>query len=936
MIHRHLAHIAIILVLTILCTQGIFSAHYPMSLHLDQGVTRQYNALRAAALQEGEVQVLVKLNVPFHPEPELSHMQALEQRTTLARTQEQLLDRLTTSGTMVVNHRYRYVPGMAMTVDSATLEKLIQAPEVESISEDTYVRLQLAESIPHIGADVAHRAGYTGQGWTIALLDSGIDTTHPWLQGKLVSEACYSTSSGATQLYQSTCPNGQTEQVGVGAGAHCTAASDCAHGTHMAGIAAGNTTDANTGGVAPDATLISIQVTTLVDSTIACGAFNNPCLVVFSSNIIAGLERVYELRNDFDIAAVNLSLGGTTTSSDTCDSENLLYTQAVDNVVDAGIAVVAASGNQGSSKSMSSPACISSAISVGATDDNDVVQDFSNSSSSLDLLAPGTDITSSIPGDTLATFSGTSMATPFVSGSFAVLRQKRPADSVEAILTVLKNTGVEVRDSRNDIVTPRIQLDAALDRFGSPDLVLEKTASRQQVAPEELLTYTLTATNTGTGNASGVVLSDPLPAGTTFVTASDNGMMTDGVVRWSGLTIPSNNGNIIRTFTVVVNPIVSDTLSANATGTTETSATLSALELTNTATAQAEGKIFTSNTLQTPLVIDISTIQPALVVEKTADFSTTQVGETLTYTYQITNTGNVTLTDVTALDDKLGTVPLPVTSLAPGEMAQGQLSYTVSQDDGPGPLENTVTVQGTSPIGSQVSATDTVSVNIQALPFVVAKTADVDMAEVGQEITYTYYITNTGNIELTIVSASDDKLGAVPLNTTTLAPGQRTVGVLAYRVRESDVPGPLENTVTVVASSSLDPQMTGVAHKNVPLQAITFPISTITGSPLIQPVDGTVVTTSYPFFDWTDAISANPISYVLTIQGSNTFPQQPFSRTIVVHESQYKMNEALPNGTYTWSVQVQDSADNVTETAAAETFIVQAPLYNIYIPLVRY
>jgi hypothetical protein len=101
-------------------------------------------------------------------------------------------------------------------------------------------------------------------------------------------------------------------------------------------------------------------------------------------------------------------------------------------------------------------------------------------------------------------------------------------------------------------------------------------------------------------------------------------------------------------------------------------------------------------------------------------------------------------------------------------------------------------------------------------------------------------------------------------------------------------------------------------------------------------VDGTVVTTSYPFFDWTDAISANPISYVLTIQGSNTFPQQPFSRTIVVHESQYKMNEALPNGTYTWSVQVQDSADNVTETAAAETFIVQAPLYNIYIPLVRY
>ena len=164
-------------------------------------------------------------------------------------------------------------------------------------------------------------------------------------------------------------------QSGDGAASPCGYASECDHGTHVAGIAAGSGTSFN--GVAPAATLISIQVFSQ-DSGDACGG--GTCALAYTSDIISGAEYVLSLSGRYSVAAVNLSLGGGKyTSQQTCDSANSALKATIDNLQALGIATVIASGNSGYTDALSSPGCISSAISVGAVDDSDTVASFSNS-----------------------------------------------------------------------------------------------------------------------------------------------------------------------------------------------------------------------------------------------------------------------------------------------------------------------------------------------------------------------------------------------------------------------------------------------------------------------------------------------------------------------------------------------------------------------------
>ena len=225
----------------------------------------------------------------------------------------------------------------------------------------------------------------------------------------------------------------------------------------MAGVAAGHGTDFS--GVARDARIIAIQVFS------QCG---EDCIDSSNSDWLAGLERVLELSADFNIAAVNMSFGGGLFSED-CDSDFPAVKAAMDNLRAVGIAPVAASGNNGFDTDIHVPACISSVVSVGSTDGigdetiREAVSDFSNSSPSLDLLAPGRGITTSVPGDSFGRYSGTSLATPHVSGAWAVLKSKAPNATVPQLLSMMSRTGIPITDARNGLVTPRIQVDAALD-----------------------------------------------------------------------------------------------------------------------------------------------------------------------------------------------------------------------------------------------------------------------------------------------------------------------------------------------------------------------------------------------------------------------------------------------------------------------------------------
>ncbi len=411
-------------------------------------------ALLDRAQQEGSVRVIVELRLPSHrAEGSLAPEARRSQRLAIVKAQSDALARLNRRSHRVV-HRFQTVPFVALEVGGDALAALAADPSVARVVEDRLVRPLLAESVPLIQGDIAWDYGYDGTGQVVAVLDSGVEKSHPFLAGKVVSEACYASGND--------CPNGQSTQIGPGAGEPCTFAPDvCLHGTHVAGIAAGR--ESAFSGVARNAQLVSIQV--FHSSTTDCIPFleDVPCARAFSSDIGMGLERVYALRTSLPIAAVNLSLGGGSFTS-TCDAEEPQMTAQINNLRSVGIATVVAAGNDGNPRALAFPACISSAVSVGATTKSDEVAWFSNASPGLSLLAPGAEITSSVTGGGFMALDGTSMAAPHVAGAWALLRQKTPAAPVTTLLSTLQTTGVAITDTRiaGGVTKRRIRLASAL------------------------------------------------------------------------------------------------------------------------------------------------------------------------------------------------------------------------------------------------------------------------------------------------------------------------------------------------------------------------------------------------------------------------------------------------------------------------------------------
>jgi subtilisin family serine protease len=396
-----------------------------------------------------------------------------QQRSLLHQAQQNLQNRLGISA----SRQFKYVPQLVLEVDASMLNELMKDPTVLRIYEDGLSAPTLINSVEHISADEAWSAGFTGNGQVIAILDTGVDRDHEFLVGKVVSEACYSNAyppDGGTTL----CPNGLQTQLedyeGHGPAEPCDFG-NCGHGTHVAGIAAGKL-EGVFSGVAPDAKIIAIQVFTRFDDDPICNTYagtDAPCILTYDSDTISGLERVYELRDTFNIAAVNLSLGGGE-YSDPCDGEpgheSDSREPAIQNLRSVEIATIAAAGNNEFRTAIAAPACIPDAISVGSTTLTDDVSWFSNVADFMDFYAPGSSIYSSLPEDTYGWMNGTSMAAPHVSGAWAVIKSKIPDGSVDFVYHILSSTGVLVDDQRefpNGTVVniPRIQLDMAIEEI---------------------------------------------------------------------------------------------------------------------------------------------------------------------------------------------------------------------------------------------------------------------------------------------------------------------------------------------------------------------------------------------------------------------------------------------------------------------------------------
>ena len=448
------------------------------------------------ALAEGEVRVLVELLLPSGRIAESSVAPNARPafRKEIADATSRLLNRLSTHPHRVLR-RYAATPLIALRVGPNGLQELEAARFlVKRVIEDRIHKPVLVDSVPLIGADQAWAQGFDGTGMVVAVIDSGVDSSHAFLAGKVVEEACYSTTDGAAST--TLCPSGAEQQIGPGAAVNCPLELEgCWHGTHVAGIAAGNGTPMGEAiwGVGRGASIMAVQVFSQINGFFDCG-FAPPCLGAYTSDILAALDRVYALRTIHAFAAVNMSLGGGLFSA-SCDDEP--YKPFIDNLRAAGIATVVASGNDGATDQISAPACVSSAVSVGATTKDDQVADFSNVAPFLSLLAPGDSIISAYPGDVFVIASGTSMAAPHVTGAWAILKQAKPTATVDEILQALSDTGVMIADQRASTGTtrPRIQVDFALSDLLNPGAPIIKSVSPARGTVGTGLTVTVNGIN---------------------------------------------------------------------------------------------------------------------------------------------------------------------------------------------------------------------------------------------------------------------------------------------------------------------------------------------------------------------------------------------------------------------------------------------------------
>ena len=296
----------------------------------------------------------------------------------------------------------------------------------------------------------------------------------------------------------------------------------------------------------------------------------------------------------------------------------------------------------------------------------------------------------------------------------------------------------------------------------SPGLAITKSANVSSATVGTVIGYNITVNNTGNVNLSNVTVTDNL----------------------TGLsqTIPTLVPNASQTF----NPSY-----------TVTQADICA-PINNTATANGTDPCGGSVGPVNASVSVPTTFSPSLAITKTANVSTATVGDIIKYWYNVTNTGNVNLTSLTVIDSRLGAISMSPTALAPNDVARGTKNYTVRQADVCADIVNNATANATDPCSQykeNISADVTVTTPYTA-DLMITKEANVSSATVGDVIKYWYNVTNTGNVNLTSLTVTDSRLGAISMSPTTLAPNDVARGTETYTVTQSDICGPINNTAT--------------------------------------------------------------------------------------------------------------------------------------------
>lgn len=351
----------------------------------------------------------------------------------LGRSRARLLTQLATLGIESQRH-YRHLPLVVVAgLDAQRRERLKRFDGVEGVYPNRRREALLEESLPLIGQPAVAAGGNDGAGTAVAVIDTGVDYTREAFGCSAVGEPA-------------ACPVVAAVDFAPDDGA---LDEEPYHGTNVAGIVAG---------VAPGADILALDVFS------GQGAWDD--------DILAAIDWVVENQARYDTVAMNLSLGG---YGDLIPCDTSPYTAAFEAAWEVGVVPVVAAGNEGLKEGLAEPACVPSAVSVGAVYDADLgrrdygttCQDravadevvcFSNSSEWLTLLAPGASIDAAG-----VEMDGTSQATPHVAGAIAVLQGAYAQEPALSAVQRLVTSGKPIEDPVNGIVKPRIDLGAAMD-----------------------------------------------------------------------------------------------------------------------------------------------------------------------------------------------------------------------------------------------------------------------------------------------------------------------------------------------------------------------------------------------------------------------------------------------------------------------------------------
>lgn len=384
----------------------------PLEEFILESLNHRYDLIKAAREPiKGQYIVVLKPEVFTTSSSDTARMRATEVRA--------MAEDLRIKGAEILDMYEHALDGYVMktpeNMSAELVSELKQDPRVAFVEPDQKV-YALAQKLPagvdRVDGDLSSTTSGDGRGEVdadIAILDTGIDLTHPDLNVYVEKSFVPGTPS---------------------------ADDDNGHGTHVAGIAAAKDNSIGVVGIAPGARLWAIKV---LDSS-GAGTI---------SDIIAGIDYVTAHASEIDV--VNLSFG--------CECSSPALDAAINNAVNAGVVFVVAAGNDHKDASLFSPARNPNVIAVSAMADSDgkcggqgpstkygnddTFASFSNYGEAVDMVAPGVGILSTYDDGKYAELSGTSMAAPHVTGSVALYESLHPGATPNQIKAALDDGGTK-------------------------------------------------------------------------------------------------------------------------------------------------------------------------------------------------------------------------------------------------------------------------------------------------------------------------------------------------------------------------------------------------------------------------------------------------------------------------------------------------------------